>query len=162
MGNHVEAKENLIHVHLHHPGREEIDLKLWVSSEGVIQKSQLSGIGAPELLDLLEQWRPKLVGDIYHLETPQGEPHSPGSLLLREALLKAIGKWNFPIKSEYLCHCRSVKTTVVDQAIVRGAHTPQEVTRRTSASTGCGTCQPDVEAMIHYRLAEENKENESA
>ena len=144
------ASENLIHIKLHHPGSEEIDLKLWIDSQGAILRSKLSGIGGPELLDILEEWRPKLVGDLHQLKIPNGQ--KSGHILIREALLKACGKWNFPIMTEYLCHCRGIKTATVDRAVITGAHTPQEVTRRTSASTGCGTCQPDVESVIDYRL----------
>lgn len=139
----------LIHIFLGHEGREELDLKLWVHL-GTIKSSQLSGIGGPELLDLLEIWRPKLVGQLCDLEVPLGS--EVGAIFLREAILKACGKWKFPVDSEYLCHCRMVSTTTIDLAIIRGAHTPQEVSDRTSASTGCGTCQVNVEEVISYRL----------
>lgn len=82
---------------------------------------------------------------------PTGQDHS--SMLLREFILKTRGQWNFPYKDAETCHCRMVPTAVVDQAILNGAHTTQRVSRETSASTACGTCRPDVQSMINYRLA---------
>ena len=85
--------KELIHINLCHPGREEVDLKLWVDSQGVIERSELSGIGGPKLLDILDEWRPKLVGVLSQLETPKGR--ESGYILIREALLKACGEWIF-------------------------------------------------------------------
>jgi len=63
------------------------------------------------------------------------------------------GEWNPPYTHEEICHCRAVPTREVEKAIIMGAHTPQKVSRWTSASTACGTCRPDVEKMISYFLS---------
>jgi NAD(P)H-nitrite reductase large subunit len=86
---------------------------------------------------------------------PAGTSHS--ELLVKELILKARGDWNFPIEtndlSTYeLCHCRAVSALRVDQAIIAGAHTMEQVRHATSASTGCGTCWPEIEKLINYRL----------
>lgn len=84
-------------------------------------------------------------------EWPQGQGHV--DLLIRELILRARGEWDFPFREEELCHCRSVPAAVVDQAIVAGAHDCAQVSRRTTASTSCGTCRPDVQQIIDYRLS---------
>ncbi len=82
-------------------------------------------------------------------DLPEGDGHV--ELLLRELILKTRGEWVFPYQEDELCHCRSVPTSVVDRAIMNGSHTALAVSRETSASTGCGTCRPQVERIIEYR-----------
>ncbi len=81
---------------------------------------------------------------------------SPGSdhvsILMRELVLKAREDFLLPYKEVELCHCRAVPTEVVDRAIISGCHTTQSVARMTSAGTSCGTCKPDTESLIAYRL----------
>lgn len=81
---------------------------------------------------------------------PEGDSHV--DLLLREFIMKVRGEWDFPYKDEETCHCRIIPTSVVDHAIINGAHHTAQVSRETSASTACGTCRPDVQKMIDYRL----------
>lgn len=80
---------------------------------------------------------------------PEGDSHV--DLFLREFILKTRGQWKLPYNEVELCHCRNIATSVVDRAIVNGAHTGVEVSRQTSASTGCGTCRATVEKLIDYR-----------
>jgi bacterioferritin-associated ferredoxin len=122
------------------PGRDEIHL----SDDG-----KLRALGCPELLKTVSEWRPKLKGPPKEWPLPQGNSHP--EILLREAILKARGEWQLPYQDEELCHCRVVPTAKVDAAIVTGAHSVSEVSRRTSAGTSCGTCQPDIKKMIEYR-----------
>ena len=126
------------------PGREELSLD--VSGE----KPLLTGVGDLAFLKLLKDYRVKLESGLDLVQPPEGK--STGELMLREAILRAQGKWDFPFKEDETCHCRVVSTEKVNQAILVGAHTPREVSEMTSASTACGTCRPDVEAMIEYRL----------
>lgn len=81
---------------------------------------------------------------------PQGADHV--SILIRELVLKARDEFVLPYRDEELCHCRAVRTDVVDRAIVGGCHSVQSVARMTSAGTSCGTCKPDTESLIAYRL----------
>lgn len=125
--------------------------------QGRIVKAQLVGTGCLEFLELLAAWRPKLTGDLAQLPLPAGSGHA--ALLLREAILKAQGRWDFPYREVELCHCRAVPTAKVDAAIVGGCHTVEAVKSATSASTSCGTCRTDIEAILAYRLKDmpENK-----
>jgi NAD(P)H-nitrite reductase large subunit len=130
-------------------GRDEITLDLDVV-DGEIASARLTGRGCPEMLTLMQAWRPKLKGALAGLEIPQGNSHS--EILLREAVLKARGEWDFPYKEDELCHCRAVATAKVDAAIIGGCRTVRAIARETSAGTSCGSCRPDTEAIINYRL----------
>lgn len=80
----------------------------------------------------------------------QGGDHV--SILLRELVLRLQDRFELPYTEEELCHCRAIPTAVVDRAIVGGCHSIQAVARTTSAGTSCGTCRPDSEKIIRYRL----------
>ncbi|MCB0355923.1 MAG: (2Fe-2S)-binding protein [Bdellovibrionales bacterium] len=129
-------------------GREEIDLELELDEQKNIINSQLQAIGSMALLNLIDQWRAKLYGPLASVELPQG--NSMEAMLLRELILKAQDLWKPPYTQDQLCHCRSVPTAKIEEAIVIGANTTEKVSRMTSASTACGTCMPDVQAMIDY------------
>lgn len=107
-------------------------------------------IGCDALLQLVKLLKQQHGDDPSKWPEPAGHSHS--EMLVRELILKARGEWKPPYEHEELCHCRMIPTEVVDQAIVAGAHAPEIVSRWTSASTACGTCRPDVEKMIAYRL----------
>lgn len=81
---------------------------------------------------------------------PKDNSHS--SLVLKEFILKYKGQWKNVYEHEELCHCRFVSTQIVEQAILAGAHTTDQVSRWTSASTACGTCKPVVEEILKERL----------
>ena len=112
--------------------------------------SSLKVIGCSKLLLLLHQLKQQFGNEVQQWTLPEGSAHE--ILLVRELILKAKDQWNHPYLHEELCHCRAIPTRVVDQAILLGAHTPEVVTRRTSASSACGTCRPDVEKIIAFRL----------
>lgn len=131
------------------PGRENLQLQAQLSSTGELSEIRLFAIGGPDFLHRIQEWRAKIVGQLLEVELPVG--NSIADILLRELLLKAQGLWKYPYQDRQLCHCRAVPTSVVDEAVICGAHTPEEVSRQTSASTACGTCRPDVEEIIKYR-----------
>lgn len=126
-------------------GRDLIEIE--TSENGM---PRVKALGCSELLDLLHQCRSQFGADPHQWPLPEGLSHS--ELLLKEALLKLKGQWDFPFKEEEICHCRSVPAEVVDQAVIAGAHRTEVVSRRTSASTSCGTCRMDVQKIIDYRL----------
>lgn len=130
-------------------GRDEITLDLDVVN-GEIAHSRLTGRGCPEMLNLMQAWRPKFKGALSAVEIPKGNSHS--EILLREAILKARGDWKFPYEEEELCHCRAIATSKVDAAIIGGCRSVRAIARETSAGTSCGSCRPDTEAIINYRL----------
>lgn len=106
--------------------------------------------GCYEMHELIQNCRKNYGEDIRKWPLPSGHSHS--ELLLKELILKIKQQWVYPYQDDELCHCRNVRTETVDQAILAGAHTPEMVSLWTSASTACGTCHPNVEKLIKYRL----------
>ncbi len=132
------------------PGREELHLDVETDAAGIISRAQLTGIGDSDFLNHLKNYRALLKGSLKDLPLPAG--HSPAELLIAEAVLKVRGEWHPTFTDEEICHCRNVPLKVVDAAIVAGAHTPEKVSAWTSASTACGTCRPDVQNHLRFRL----------
>jgi bacterioferritin-associated ferredoxin len=145
------CSQNLAHVEVSLPGRDLISFSWQLNEKGQIQKATLVAIGCPELLRLVESWRPFLTGELASLPLPKGSSHA--EMLLRECLLKAQGAWLYPYQEAELCHCRAIPTAVVDASILAGAHSVEAASRQTSAGTACGTCRRDIEAVLKYRLA---------
>ena len=137
-------------VHIAWPGREEIKARVELDSEQNIVKAELLGIGGPDFIRAVAAFRERLKGPLAKLEAPAGA--RAHEIMLRELVLRLKGEWSPPYKDDEICHCRVVPTQTVDLAICTGAHTSRQVSELTAASTACGTCRPDVEAMIQYRL----------
>lgn len=135
-------------IHVGFPGREELWLSWDEKSQLENPQAQLRAVGPLAFLESVAKWRAQLKGPVICWPLPEGD--SSADLLLREAILKAKGQWNPPYQDAEICHCRMVPTQKVVAAIVAGAHTPQQVSRWTSASTACGTCRPDVESLLEY------------
>jgi bacterioferritin-associated ferredoxin len=131
-------------------GREVMALEMSLDDAGSIRAVKLTGIGGDSFLKHLTGFRVQLKGKLSDVQLPMG--NSTPELMFRELILRARGEWSFPFCEAELCHCRAVPLKVVDAAILSGAHTTREVSRDTSASTACGTCRPDVEAILKYRL----------
>lgn len=127
-------------------GRDRIEADLSQSP------CRVKAVACDELLRLLTELKAQHGPDPRQWPLPKGRDH--GTLLVRELILKTQGQWQFPYEHQELCHCRAIPTHTVDQAIISGAHTPEAVSRMTSASTACGTCRPDVERILKYRLGE--------
>lgn len=106
--------------------------------------------GCSELTQLMNSMRKEFGQDLSQWPLPAGPSHS--EILVREVILKLRGEWEFPYKEAEVCHCRNIACHTIDQAIIAGAHSTAIVSRQTSASTACGTCRPDVQRMIDYRL----------
>jgi bacterioferritin-associated ferredoxin len=132
------------------PGREQAEIWLEINDQKQIKNAKLTGVGGTEFLNLLKSYRGMLQGALGDLPLPVGQ--SAAALCLRELILKIKGEWVYPYSEEEICHCRAVPTAVVDQAICTGAHTTKKVSEQTSASTACGTCRPDVAAILKFRL----------
>ena len=86
---------------------------------------------------------------------PMQKGTSHVGLLINEAILKLQGKWVHPYPHDEVCHCRTISLETVEQAIMNGADTPEMVTKWTTASSACGTCRPDVEKILKFRLSSE-------
>lgn len=115
-----------------------------------IQSAKLSAIGCLAMLKLAAEFREKLNGKLDHIAIPEGKTHE--AMMLRELVLKIQGKWNYPYKDDEVCHCRAVATQKVDAAVLAGCHSVDAIKRATSASTSCGSCSSDIEAIIRYRV----------
>lgn len=114
----------------------------------------VSILGCAEFMDMMQKMRKAFGPDIAKWPLPQGEDHS--SLLLKEMILRLRGEWVFPYGEDEVCHCRNISTHTIDQAVIAGAHSAEVVTRQTSASTACGTCRPEVQKIIDYRLGKKS------
>lgn len=134
------------------PGREGLSAT-WDEREGAVENLRLQAVGPRSFLKEVSQFKTKLQGSIDQLPEPEG--NSPASLLLRELVLKIQNRWSPPYQEEEICHCRGISLKTVDAAIVAGAHDSRKVSRWTSASTACGTCRPDVESYLRFRLRDE-------
>jgi bacterioferritin-associated ferredoxin len=145
----AETTEREIRVHATIEQRDELHFYLKLRGDEIMA-SNLRAVGCPALLSLVKALRTNLHGSLKNVALPEGNSHAV--LLIREVLLKARGEWKLPYEDVELCHCRAVPTVKVDGAIVTGAHTVLQVSARTSAGTSCGTCKPDIESLIHYRL----------
>lgn len=130
--------------------RDRLSLRLEVDSDGEILTAALTGSGCTELLHLMDETRRALKGALDSVPLPSGTGHA--AMLIRELLLKAQGKWNFPYQEEELCHCRGIATHKVDDAILSGCHDLESIRRATSANTSCGTCRWDIDSILKYRL----------
>lgn len=128
----------------------EIDGRDRIEATFADGKYSLHVIGCSKLLKLLSELKNKFGSELTKWQLPEGTEHE--DLLVRELILRVQGQWKFPYEHAELCHCRNILTRVVDQAITAGAHTTEVVSRRTSASTACGTCRPNVQKIIDYRL----------
>lgn len=115
-----------------------------------LQRLEIQVLGDLELLEFAAHFR-SLMADA---DSPDALPVPTGTTraarLVREAVLRAQGKWHPPYMDEEICHCRLVPTDRVWDAIRQGARTGSEVSHMTSATTACGSCGPDVRALIEY------------
>lgn len=138
------------HAQIDWSGREFVDLKVVTDDTGLIQSSQLSVIGSNPLLLLAREYRTHLKGLLKDLPLPTGT--TAHEMAIREVILRIQEKWNPPYQQDEICHCRAVPTATVDLAICMGAHSVRKIREATSANTACGTCRPDVEALLNHRL----------
>jgi bacterioferritin-associated ferredoxin len=140
--------ENTIEVLIH--GQDKLSLQ-YSLMDGRLVNVKLSAVGCLDLLKLAQEWRPKLSGLISELPPPP-KANDHASLLLKELILRIKGQWFLPYQDHELCHCRSVETKKVLDAIYLGAHSASDVSKLTTAGTSCGTCRPDIEALLSYVL----------
>lgn len=133
-------------------GRDFIEVEL--DSNSASSAMRVNMVGCSNFMDVMKSMRKNFGPDLRQWPVPTATDHA--SLLVREIVLKLQGLWDFPYKEAELCHCRSVETSTVDQAIVAGAHNTEKVSRWTTASTSCGTCRPQVQKIIDYRLGKKS------
>lgn len=122
--------------------RDELELKIELDPNGEILEAELTGIGGPELLEVIKDWRIKLKGNIGTLSMPSSSHYA--DLMMKSLLQRAQGKWATQMPDHEVCHCRAVSLQKIENAILAGAQTPEKISRWTQASTQCGTCRKDV------------------
>jgi bacterioferritin-associated ferredoxin len=115
-----------------------------------LEPFQMEVVGCHWLLKQLREGYQQYGADLRAWPLPDGKDHA--SLLIKELILKLQGKWQHVYTQDEVCHCRTVSLETVEQALFLGAQTPEMVSKWTSASTACGTCRPDVEKIIQFRL----------
>lgn len=54
----------------------------------------------------------------------------------------------------YVCYCAGITDHEVHAAIDTGADCLEAIGERTGAGTGCGGCQPSIEAIVAQRCGE--------
>ncbi|MBL6454095.1 molybdopterin-dependent oxidoreductase [Belnapia sp. T6] len=69
-----------------------------------------------------------------------------GSAARRALLAGALAEG--PAPSPTLCVCHGVTEAVICASIARGANTPALVGEATRAGTGCGSCRPEIAALL--------------
>ncbi len=136
------------HLNWSENGREFLDLHFSLENDEIVNV-ELKVMGCLPFLKLSQEMKSQLSGPIAQLSAPKGNSHEV--LIWREIIQKIKGDWIEPVTHEELCHCRKITTERVDRAIVYGAQTVEEIRHRTSANTGCGTCLPDVKALLKRR-----------
>ena len=131
------------------PGKDEIELTLEMSEDS-IQGVKYRCSGSLSFMNFSKEQIRNLKGPTKDLVAPEG--NQPFEIIWRELILTIKGQWEFPLKHDEVCHCRRVLGKTIDRAIVYGAHSAEEVRKRTSANTGCGTCLPDIKTLLELRL----------
>ncbi len=66
-------------------------------------------------------------------------------------------KKNAECQDYVVCGCNNVWYSEIKKAIEEGAHTIETIKEKTLASTGCGTCQREVERVLQEKSAERSK-----
>ncbi len=133
-------------IHVSIPFRDHIQVEFTGKTPDPVHWTIKACSSCLNLLNLLQQKNP----DPRTWALPVGNSHS--HLLIRELILKSHGDWQPPYTADEICHCRGVPTEKVICAIKSGAHTTNEVSRVTQASTSCGTCRSDVQNLLDYFL----------
>lgn len=115
-----------------------------------LEPFQMTIVGCEKLYDDLKKMKSQHGVDLNQWPLPMGSSHT--ELLIKELLLKIKGQWNPIYEHDEVCHCRNVSLESVEQALFLGAQTSEMISKWTMSSTACGTCKPDVEKIIEFRL----------
>lgn len=114
-------------------------------------------VGPRTLLEKLMQLKKDFGNDIQNWPTIV-QAKLPQDVLINE-LISQVKKIPFVYNHDELCHCRMVPTEKVKNAVKSGCHSVSEVSRTTLAGTGCGSCRPDIENIIHFLTETKPTEN---
>jgi bacterioferritin-associated ferredoxin len=106
-------------------------------------------VACPETRALITEFQTQHGKDLKAWPLPAGDSHSV--LLLRELIEKVQGTWKPPFQDEEICHCRNINAKKIDQCVVMGAKNIAQLKRMSNAAASCGTCEPQVEEILHFR-----------
>lgn len=70
---------------------------------------------------------------------------------MREKLLRSGGA-SKPVKGKLVCSCGNVGKGNITEAITQGCHELRSLCEATGAGLGCGSCKPELKAMIDEEL----------
>ena len=73
----------------------------------------------------------------------------------RRLTLLRSGKPAEPVKGKLVCSCNNVGSGNIFDAIKGGITMLDELCNHTGAGTGCGSCKPEVKALLSARLEKE-------
>ena len=132
------------------PHREWVEFDFHVNGENLITDIHFRTNGCFDMIaaakNIVATQKGRPLSQLSH----KGANH--WDILIREVFERVNGTFKFPNVETEVCHCRRIPATRIDEAIILGAHTPEQVTAWTTASSGCGTCRPEVEKIIAFRL----------
>ncbi|MFN7905550.1 MAG: (2Fe-2S)-binding protein [Pseudobdellovibrionaceae bacterium] len=72
--------------------------------------------------------------------------------LLIKKLIFQLNEKKHPYADSEVCHCRNISKEMIEENILNGSHSVGALQRTTTASTACGSCHADVEAILNYWL----------
>ena len=64
------------------------------------------------------------------------------------------------MRPKNLCVCRNVNKEDIDKAVRDGCDTYGKLIKHTNATTGCGTCLPEIKEAFEESLLKFKKEND--
>ena len=131
------------------PGREWVEFEISLTG-GNVTSVIWHAQGCHLLLSAAEKFAHDLADqNLQNSNLKFGNHHS--ALMISEIYDKLLDRWVKPEEIE-ICHCRKIDKSVINEAILLGAHTPEKVRAWTTASSGCGTCRPEVQKLIDEKL----------
>jgi ferredoxin-nitrate reductase len=71
---------------------------------------------------------------------------------LRDQLLRGSGSQKPPVKGKLVCSCNGVGELNIQEVIAGGCHTLQDICNATGAGMGCGSCKPEVKAILNEQI----------
>ena len=117
-----------------------------------LEPFKMEVIACHKLMQTLNDLKKQFGENIKSWPMPTGIDHA--SLLIKELILKLNDQWKHVYLDDEVCHCRTISLEMIELAIFHGATTAERVTQMTTASSACGTCRPDVEKILKFRLGD--------
>jgi ferredoxin-nitrate reductase len=71
----------------------------------------------------------------------------------RRSLLRGGGTQREPVEGRLVCSCNQVGEGNLFRAIAQGCETMESLCSKTGAGTGCGSCKPEVAALMDRSAA---------